>query len=240
MTAGGQLGEALADAGQNIGRAVQQQQTPQERQMEKLAQQLVESQIGESQARQWLAQSEEALNNQQIAANAQGAAAKVGLMSEDGRIMYGPPNPANVGIGTANVPDVGGMSGRGTEIPGIPGQMPTQGMINLVPPEQKVHKSGRPAIVSGTHPGMIKFQMPGFPMDLPQADSAAESLEETPWWMWLGIYRHNKQVYGEQWARKFRKFVGLQEVDETWDALWTIHKKMKAYGKSLLEKVKGK
>lgn len=171
------VGPALGQMGQNLGQAVNRMLDGPARERIALEHKLLESQIGESDARKDLYLSEAARNRQQPAAPMPG----LGIVPE-GKVSVGP-----VEIEGQN-PDVRG-----------------QGYVERKPMEETSAKLGHPDTVAGEHPGYQEVMYRGMPMLLPvlQGESAEEILSEMSMPTFVGLIALNAKTYGGNWARDF-------------------------------------
>lgn len=204
VNTGSNIGEGIIEAGQAIGGAVSRLPSRGERKETDLRLKLLESQIGETDARTLALQSEAARNLQNARSQVSGAASQLGVMDEDSRAVQ---SPLPVDPQFIYEFDIGFQDGRGNS--GLHVDQPGAGIIQRTAPEVQTHKKGNQGIVSGTHPGYKEFRLPtGLPILLPEGQTLSEVLEETPFWMYKSLYETNKHYYGQDWA------------DEFWEWLW--------------------
>lgn len=195
---GSPLGESIQRMGQSLSQtAVRAGLEATKREDRNLRNKLIESQIGETDARKQYYQS---LAATEKAAALQGIApSNVGVMDE----MSG------------KKPQAGGLSidrqksglvyndGRVWEEPF------GQGLIDVKPSEQKTTKKNQPGILAGQHGAYQEFILPGGqPILLPATEegSLAEALEAIPFYMWPSIIGLNSRTYGDPWTTDFRDF----------------------------------
>ncbi len=204
---GDQLGPSIAKAGADIGGAVSRLSDKGGKRFKELKLKLLEAQIGETDARKGLLQSQAQTNRQ----NAGG----LGVISE----VPGTPVPkGHVSIGKLK-----------EVIPGQDPITPGEGLIDLQATPQKTRKTKRPGVLAGEHQGYQEFILPGgLPIQLPASEEGAlaEVMEAVPWYMWPGIIAYNKNFYRDPWLTDFRDF-----------ALWgkeskNVYPRAKSYKKS--------
>lgn len=176
---GGHLGRALADAGQNVGRAVTAQQTPEQREAAQLQRQLLASQIGETDARRGLLEAQTRL------------ATAPGTPSPTIQGAYGDGAGAIVG------PAHGSSDNRGSPV----SQHPLfKDAVKLEPDtltSRDVTFDGQTA--GRDHPGFRQFSFPGgFNMLLP-AQSGGGMPEDIDASMIPFIVGANLERYGWRW-----------------------------------------
>ena len=205
---GGELGKGIADAGQAIGQAVSRMPSKEERNLADLQTKLLQSQINESDARKNLYDSEAARNRQTALSQAAGASAQLGIMQEGGLKTLGPPNPFIYRDNQSFIYEQD-LNARTATFPRSLSDLPGAGIYETLPAERRTHRKGNKGLEAGPGgPGFKTFFLPnGMPIDLPAGDTLSEVMEETPFWMWPGIYKYNKKKYGVKWAEKMKDFM---------------------------------
>lgn len=169
------MGEAFADAGQNLGRAVAAQMTPDQRRMTALGLAAAEKQLEEADARILALQSEAARNMQE--ANAV-------------KTFPVPDDPFWSTFGAAPAPDV------------VPEHELPSGIIKPVAPDVVAHTAGDVSTMAGVTPLWRNFTVaPGIQIALPggvsgDAAEVLESLAESPLLM-SAVIAHNAKVNPE-------------------------------------------
>ena len=206
---GSSLGDGVAEAGQHIGGGVGRLPGKTERQENALRMKLIESQIGESDARKNLLNSEAARNAQTSLNNVAGSAPQLGVMGEGGGQIFGPQQfPGNRKGQTLIEPDFIYESDIGFKKSSTVRDLPGAGIIDRKPSEVTTHKKGNRGLVAGEHPAYKEYRLPnGLPIMLPAGDTLSEVLEETPMWMYKSIYELNKRKYGDEWGDEFLRFL---------------------------------
>lgn len=183
------MGPAIADAGQSIGRAVASSATQQERVAQALSLKLLESQIGETDARRDLALSEAARNAQAL----------------------GPPMPN----ASDYLPDASYMAFNPfrSESFAVQDDNRLRGIVNAKAPDMEFPSSARTDTIAGVPGFWREFQLDGGRrIALPNASSVGEALESAseslP--LMVMIYNENKARFGVEWARWFsEKYFGV-------------------------------
>ena len=204
------LGDGIAEAGQHIGGAVSRMASKSQKKEEQLRLALLSSQIGESDARKNLLESEAARNRQNTRSMVEGGQTQLGVMQENGATL---PN-ANQKAGNLIFKDnpafiyESDLNNRTSSFPPQLRDLPGAGIITKEPSEVKTHKKGSRGIIAGEHPGFKEYRLPnGLPILLPESDSMSEALEEVPMFMYKSIYELNKRQYGENWGSDFIDFL---------------------------------
>lgn len=181
------LGEALADAGQNVARAVAAQMTPEQRQQQAMALALAAKQLEESDAR-ILALRSEAARNMREANAAQ---------------TFPVPDPFWDQFGAAPVASVETV---------VPESVRPSGGISPKAPDVIHHTAGDTSTIAGVTPLWRSFQFgKNLKIDLPggvsgDAAEVLESLAESPALMAI-VVKHNTQKYGQEWGREWKRFI---------------------------------
>lgn len=209
---GGQdIGQGIREAGQHIGGAVSKLFDRNQKKQQQLSLQLLESQIGESDARKNLLNSEAARNLQAQRATVDGAGTQLGVMSEDPTVKLPQPMTKNQAQTFQDNPRFiyeSDLNKRTSSFPPQLRDLPGAGTIEKIPTEVPTHKKGNRGLVAGEHPGFKEYRLPnGLPIMMPAGDTLSEVLEETPFWMYKSIYELNKRKYGEAWGDKFLEFL---------------------------------
>lgn len=172
---GGQhLGRAIADAGQSIGRGLQAQQTPAERAIQQANLALLQSQLGESDARRQLLIAQAAKLAQEAVASK--------------------PLPTTV-------PNAyGSLVGPATGAVDYAGHPLSVDALEITPEKIVSRSSIDPGQTAGReHPGMREFRFPGGHRELLPAADGSGVPEEVSWVNipeWLGANLHR---YGWRW-----------------------------------------
>lgn len=188
------MGEALADAGQNVGRAVAAQMTPDQRKMQALGLVAAEKQLEEADAR-ILALKSEAARNMQEANAAQ---------------TFPVPDPFWEQFGAS-----AGVGARVVSEATVP-----SGTITPVSPDVVAHAAGDVSTMAGATPLWRNFTVaPGIRLSLPggvQGDAAEvlESLAESPVLL-SAVIAHNRKVNPEA-ARWLSDLYGGSSSDPWW------------------------
>lgn len=153
---GEHLGRALSSMGQNIGRAVSAQQTPEQRQETALRLQLLRSQIGETDARTLSLLSEAARNKQ-------GGIASVGM----------PP-----GIDAVPFPVSAPISAKDLYA------TPLADVIQVRPSEVVSSRGNDRSTTAGTNPWFMENEITssGMKFRMPRSDEPGETWAEMPWY----------------------------------------------------------
>lgn len=209
---GDSLGDSISQAGQHIGGAVGKLPGRQELKENNLRLKLLESQIGEADARKNLFNSEAARNKQNQVSKVAGANQQLGVMNENGVSL---PNQkaSRASSGFTIPPDPvfiyeSDLNKRTSAFPPSLSDLPGAGLIEKKPAEVTTHKKGNRGLVAGEHPAFKEYRLPtGLPIMLPAGDTLSEVLEETPMWMYKSIYELNKRKYGPEWADAFLEFL---------------------------------
>lgn len=180
------LGPAISEAGQNLGRAVSAQQTPVERQMQELGLRLLQSQIGETDARRELALSEAERNRREPATT------------------FPVDDWWSANFGAAAPSEVTSESVR------------PAGIVKPVAPDVVAHSvipTADPSLMAGDTPMWRSFRItPDVSIVLPggvsgDAAEVLESLAESPV-MSMMVYQENVRRFGKDWTdRMFERYV---------------------------------
>ncbi len=168
---------SIANAGQGIGTAVSRMLDQNGKQAQALQLKLLETQIGESDARKQLLLSEAARNNQ---------AGKSGL----GIQQELPPGNVTVGELQQVAPDSAGL----INVQPTPQKTHKKNRPGILAGEN----AGFQEFVL---PGGQPIQLPAS-----EEGSLSEVLEAVPLYMWPGIIRYNSKFYGDPWTNDFRDF----------------------------------
>lgn len=177
------VGPALAEAGQSVGRALSAGMSPQERELRQLQLDLIRSQIGESDARKGLAESEAMRNRVE-------ALQSIGIPLSDGSGASGP-------LGET-------LSSEGI---GIIGQHINKAPNSFMPSEMDA------SVGANVNPLWSRFMLGnGREMVLPggisgDAAEALESLAESPILMYM-TFRENQRRYGKAFTDFLMKRYG--------------------------------
>lgn len=187
------MGPAIAEAGQNIGRAVAATSVPALTEMDQLQLGLIRKQIEEADARIGLLNSEAALNAQNAA----------------NRILVDSTSMPNLFGLEAAAPDIQRYSSGGgvvTEVPEMGAAIP-QNLVSVQAPPLPITTQD-PSIIAGSPALWREFNMgDGMKIKLPggiqgDATEILETLAESPLMMWA-VYNENKRVYGDEWGKQF-------------------------------------
>lgn len=170
----GGLSSALGEAGQSVGRAVQGQESASEREATALQLKLLESQIGETDARRDYYISEAARNAQTANVSTplpvDGASPITGRQGDE----FTQATQGNIVIKPAEV-----VSQREGDSTVTAGTSPGEEEFNI-----------------GRHGLKIRLPSAG-------GQGLSEVLENISWYMWPGIIQHNRAIYGPEWGSRF-------------------------------------
>lgn len=182
--AGGGVARGLAEAGQDISRAMLAQKTQEERDAHEMQMALVASQIGESDARA-------AYYRSAAARDAQQAVAQKGFPT-----LLGPQGSSSV-FGSGGSPVPSWMRTHPQNRDAI--EMKADEVISSSPSDYSV--------TAGRSPAFKEYSiLNDLPMLLPYSDEGpGEALENVPWWLWPSIIERNNKQYGPRWSRRFIK-----------------------------------
>lgn len=173
------MGRSIAQAGQDIGGAISRMQTTDERMSTRLGQELMLSQIGETDARRMEIQ-------QRIMRNATEA--------------QGPPSPLGIHPEGNSL----AIEGQAAAVPGsgIP-------LVDVKAPQQFMTKQNDTSTMAGINAAGEMVQFPGFKMWMPSGrgqESPQELWNEMPAYEKWGWIMHNARVQGSSWLRDFIGF----------------------------------
>lgn len=199
-------GQGLAEAGQTIGGAVSRLGSRDDKKEMVLRNRLLEAQIGETDARKMAMQAETQRTLQSMRSQAVGSDAQLGVMDESLPLRQ----PA-VSSAISEF-DISPNASQPKDMPrfarGNFGDLPGAGLVERTPVQINTHKPGQRGIESGDSPGFKQWRLPsGLPILLPAGQTMAESLEETPFWMWPSIVQANKKKFGKQWGADFMEYL---------------------------------
>lgn len=173
------MGRAISQAGQDIGSSISRMQTSEERLSTRLGQELLRSQIGETDARRMEIE-------QRIMRNATEA--------------QGPPSPLGIH------PEGNGRTIEG-QAPAIPGVgVP---LVDVKAPQQFMTKQGDTSTMAGINAAGELVQFPGFKMWMPSGrgqESPQELWNEMPAYEKWGWIMNNVRRQGGNWLRDFVNF----------------------------------
>lgn len=179
MVLGDSLGGAIAQAGQNVGNAISNQQSEAERMAAWANYQVAVSTAARNDAEAGYFNSLTAKNEQEQVAS--------------------PLGPKQESQGQM-------MAGQQPNVPGGPLGAPDTGWINLKAVDQPSMKAGRPGIQAGTYEGHQVVRLaPGLPLLFPALEGEAwvEHWSEMSWYDKMALINRNAEIYGGDWAKDF-------------------------------------
>lgn len=183
------MGPALADAGQNISRAMAAQQTTPEREAHQLALANLRAQISESDARRGLIEAEAFKLRQET--------------------MHSAPMP----MGVMRAPDLSmyGLEGQESVLPESQVlRARNQGKVKVVTPQVGATSIGDTSKIAGDPAAWRAFQAaPDLKIFLPAGNEdkpaeVLESLADSPLLMYM-VYQENIKRQGPEWGRRFQE-----------------------------------